>query len=78
MSLTSLRNLKLELTTFCESALVAIYKLKSLFPEFSFYFEKRISNEKFNGSVDFLFENENSFGLIDFKRSSFGIPLNQM
>lgn len=49
-------------------------QLSELFSSSNFSFEKEINQKDFKGYVDLVVENEDFYGVFDFKRSVYGIP----
>ena len=74
LDLVSLRNLELEIMKYSESGIKFIYNLKASLPGWTISIEKEIKAKEFYGTADLLVENDEYFGIIDLKRSTFGIP----
>tara|TARA_B100000925_G_scaffold221073_2_gene169872 strand:+ start:838 stop:3201 length:2364 start_codon:yes stop_codon:yes gene_type:complete len=70
----ALKNLELEILKFSEAGIKFILDLKSELSGWSFSIEKEIKVNDFHGTADLIIENQECFGIFDFKRSSFGIP----
>lgn len=74
LDVVSLRNLELEIMKFSESGIKFIYNIKASLPNWAISIEKEIKSKEFYGTADLVIESDEYFGIIDLKRSSFGIP----
>jgi hypothetical protein len=74
LDLVSIKNLELEIMKFSEAGINFIFNLKRELPSWKLSIEREIKGKEFYGTADLVIENEEYFGIVDFKRSSFGIP----
>ena len=64
-----------ELIQYSENGILELFKLKKIYPKVKFSFEVPLVGERVSGKADCLAQlTENSWALIDFKRSDFSVP----
>ena len=68
------KNLELEVIKFSENGIKFIIELTEAYENSQVTLEKEIKNKSFFGAADLIVEGDDWFGVVDFKRSTFGVP----